>query len=212
MWRKPLIISLLIHGIIFSVLTTIKAPTLKVQEAPPLKAYIVSVASKTKSQPIIEKSINRQEEAPQIRTSKKAIIPAANTIIKIKKRAMPKPTIDTSNYKKIDLKLGLNSILNKQFNTFPLTSQMSQTLTQPQRITVPKEHQKNAIDPLKIEKQSMQFTIYRLGDKCFKKVSIGAGVMPKNDLPDSYMIGIKCAKTKITDAYDQVMSKWLDKK
>ncbi|GAA59726.1 hypothetical protein P20652_1590 [Pseudoalteromonas sp. BSi20652] len=147
-----------------------------------------------------------------MRTSEKPITSAANAIIKIRERATPKPTIDTNNYKKIDLKLGLKSILNKHYNTSPLTPQMSQTLTQPQRITVPKEHQKNAIDPLKIEQQSMQFTIYRLGDRCFKKVSIGAGVMPKNDLPDSYMLSIKCANTKITNAYDQVMSKWLDKK
>lgn len=88
---------------------------------------------------------------------------------------------------------------------------MSHALAQSQRITVPNEHQKAAINPLKIEQQSMQFTTYRFGDRCFKQVSIGAGVMPISDLPDSYLVGINCAKTKVTDAYDKAMNKWLDK-
>jgi hypothetical protein len=58
----------------------------------------------------------------------------------------------------------------------------------------------------------MQFTTYRRGDSCFKKVSIGAGVMPKKDLPESYIVGVKCDKTKLTKAYDTAMNKWLHKK
>ncbi len=211
-WHKPFIISLLIHGVIFIVLTNTKARRFTVQEAPPIRAYMVSAAPKTKPRPIIEKSINLHSAPPQLRKSAKITPPAENITIKIKESAMLEPLKATNDYKKIDLKLGLKNILNEQQDRFPSTYQLSQTLAQSQQITVPKEHQENAIDPLKIEQKNMQFTVYRLGDKCFKKVSIGAGVMPKNDLPDSYMLGIECTNTKITDTYDRVMSKWLSKK
>jgi len=36
--------------------------------------------------------------------------------------------------------------------------------------------------------------------------------MPKNDLPESYIAGVKCDKTKLTEAYDTAMNKWLKKK
>ncbi|WP_220495327.1 hypothetical protein [Pseudoalteromonas sp. SG41-1] len=168
-----------------------------------------------KSLPAIGQNSNQHDEATLLKKPEKPITPAANTIVKIKKTikpVTPNAQTDSNSYKKIDLKLGLKSILKQQQNTLPSTPPTSQALAQPQRITVPKEHQQTSIDPLKVEKQSMQLTIYRLGDNCFKKVSIGAGVMPKSDLPDSYLVGTTCAKTKVTDAYDQAMNKWLDKK
>ncbi|MEI8704685.1 hypothetical protein [Pseudoalteromonas sp. B62] len=59
----------------------------------------------------------------------------------------------------------------------------------------------------------MQFTTYRRGDYCFKKVSINGGAIEKSDLPTNYLTApIKCDKTKITKAYDSAMSKWLDSK
>ncbi|WP_149982666.1 hypothetical protein [Pseudoalteromonas rhizosphaerae] len=213
-WRWPFIISLLLHGIIFSILMSVKTPKFVAIDTPPIKAYMVSMAL-PKSLPTIEKKSNQHGEATLLKKLEKPIIPAANTIVKIKKTikpVTPKAQTDSNSYKKIDLKLGLKSILKQQQNTFPSTPPTSQALAQPLRITVPKEHQQTSIDPLKVEKQSMQLTIYRLGDNCFKKVSIGAGVMPKSDLPDSYLVGTTCAKTKVTDAYDQAMNKWLDKK
>ncbi|KPH64634.1 hypothetical protein [Pseudoalteromonas porphyrae] len=216
-WHRPLIISLLLHGIVFSIIMTVKTPVLVAVETPPIKAYIVSMPPPNPL-PVIETPSIQREEATLPKKIENPIIPAENTIIKIKKQvkplkpAAPKALEDTNSYKKIDLKLGLKSILKKQQNTFPSTFQQSQNSAQPQRLTVPKEHQIANIDPLKIEKQSMQFTTYRFGDKCFKKVSIGAGVMPKNDLPDSYFMSITCATTKITDAYDKAMNKWLEKK
>ena len=193
----------------------VKTPKLIVTDTPPIKAYMVSMTP-PKSLPAIGQNSNQHEQATLLKKLEKPIIPAANTIVKIKKTIKPvtppKAQADSNSYKKIDLKLGLKSILKQQQNTLPSTPPTSQALAQPLRITVPKEHQQTSIDPLKVEKQSMQLTIYRLGDNCFKKVSIGAGVMPKSDLPDSYLVGTTCAKTKVTDAYDQAMNKWLDKK
>jgi len=106
----------------------------------------------------------------------------------------------------------LEHILKEQQTTIAATQSQSNKSTQPQRITVPKTHQASSIDPLKIEKQSMQLSIYSYGDRCFKKVSMGAGVIPKSDLPDSYIQAIDCTNTKVTEAYDQAMDKWLNKK
>lgn len=192
----------------------VRTPKLIATDTPPIKAYMVSVTS-PKSLPAIGQNSNQHEQATLLKKLEKPIIPAVNTVVKIKKTikpVTPKAQADSNSYKKIDLKLGLKSILKQQQITFPSTPPTSQALAQPQRITVPKEHQNTSIDPLKVEKQSMQLTIYRLGDNCFKKVSIGADVMPKSDLPDSYVIGTTCTKTKVTDAYDQAMNKWLDKK
>ena len=116
--------------------------------------------------------------------------------------------VTATSYKKIDLKKGLNSILQQQTGY----SDTAKNDPQKKRITVPKEHAGKVKPLLKIEQQNMQFTTYRRGDSCFKKVSIGAGVMPKKDLPESYIVGVKCDKTKLTKAYDTAMNKWLDKK
>ena len=221
-WRWPLFISLLLHGIIFLIFTTIKIPKLQEQETAPIKAYMITVPSSTKSLSVTEKpqqpipnKPKQQIEALSPNTQPKTVTTAISPSVKIiQQKKSPLSTADekTNNYKKIDLKLGLEHILKEQQTTIAATLPQSNTSTQPQRIAVPKAHQANSIDPLKIEKQSMQLSIYRYGDSCFKKVSMGAGVIPKSDLPDSYIQAIDCTNTKVTEAYDQAMDKWLNKK
>ncbi|WP_211183601.1 hypothetical protein [Pseudoalteromonas arctica] len=201
-------------------LTTIKIPKLPQQETAPIKAYMITVPANTKPLPVTEKpqqpipsKPKQQIEAtsPKPKTVTTPISPSVK-IIQQKKSPLSATDEKTNNYKKIDLKLGLEHILKEQQTTLPATQSQSNTSTQPLRITVPKAHQANSIDPLKIEKRSMQLSIYRYGDKCFKKVSMGAGVILKSDLPESYIQAIDCTNTKVTEAYDQAMDKWLNKK
>ena len=221
-WRWPLIISLLLHGIILLIFTTIKIPKLQQQKTAPIKAYMITVPSNIKSLPVAKKpqqpipsKPKQQIEATSPNTQPKTVATSISPSVKIKQQKKSPPTTtdeQTNNYKKIDLKLGLEHILKEQQTTLPATQSQSNTSTQPQRISVPKAHKANSIDPLKIEKQSMQLSIYRYGDGCFKRVSMGAGVIPKSDLPDSYIQAIDCPNTKVTEAYDQAMEKWLNKK
>ena len=216
--RWPLFISLLLHGIIFLIFTTIKIPKLQEQGTASIKAYMITVPSRTKSLSVTEKPQQPIPSKPKQQieaTSPKTVATSISPSVKIKQQKKSPPTTtdeQTNNYKKIDLKLGLEHILKEQQTTIAATQSQSNKSTQPQRITVPKTHQASSIDPLKIEKQSMQLSIYRYGDRCFKKVSMGAGVIPKSDLPDSYIQAIDCTNTKVTEAYDQAMDKWLNKK
>ena len=63
---------------------SVKTPKLIVTDTPPIKAYMVSMAL-PKSLPRIEKKSNQHDEATLLKKLEKPIIPAANTIVKIKK-------------------------------------------------------------------------------------------------------------------------------
>ncbi|MFU2511429.1 hypothetical protein [Pseudoalteromonas sp. ASV78] len=76
-WRWSLIISLLLHGIIFAILMSVKTPKLKVREVPPIKAYMVSMTPKPKPLPVIEKSSGQHAEVPLSEKPVKPLAPAA---------------------------------------------------------------------------------------------------------------------------------------
>ncbi|WP_213610268.1 hypothetical protein [Pseudoalteromonas sp.] len=218
-WRTAIILSVCLHGLVLLFLTTLKAPKIKQPQLTPIKAYMVNVPAKTKvtlqaPQQSANKNINTEisPTKPAHATHSK---PLNATNKKTQKTTEPvnfatKNThpVTAKPYKKIDLKKGLNSILQQQTGY----SDTAKNDPQKKRITVPKEHAGKVKPLLKIEQQNMQFTTYRRGDSCFKKVFVGAGVIPKNDLPDSYFVGVQCDKTKLTEAYDTAMNKWLDKK
>ena len=218
-WRTAIILSVCLHGLVLFFVATLKAPDIKPQQSTPIKAYMVSVPAKIKATQQIPQQrahtnknteiksigpINATQSKPLNTTYKKTekTTKQLNTTTKTTQPVILKP------YKKIDLNKGLNSILKQQTGH----SDTAKNDPQKQRITVPKEHAGKIKPLLKIEQQNMQFTTYRRGDSCFRKVSVGAGVMPKNDLPDSYILGVQCDKTKLTEAYDTAMNKWLEKK
>jgi len=226
-WRSAVFISVLLHVGLLFLLSTYKAPMIKATQSPPIKAYMVSLPVKPKVKPkFISKATPKKETASanekhkQTQSFGKAKSPQreplATTMQKVaqlqKAQELNSEVQKATAYKKINLQRGLKSILQKQ----PRASSAQQAATtnaQPERVTVPKAHSQKVKPLLKIEKQNMQFTTYRRGDSCFKKVSIGAGVMPKNDLPDSYFTAPQpCDKTKLTEAYDTAMGKWLNKK
>ena len=218
-WRTAIILSICLHGLVLLFAATLKAPDIKPPQSIPIKAYMVSVPAKIKATQQVPQQrahtnknteiksiepINATQSKPLNITYKKTekTTKPLNTITKNTQPVILKP------YKKIDLNKGLNSILQQQTGY----SDTAKSDPQKKRITVPKEHAGKVKPLLKIEQQNMQFTTYRRGDSCFRKVSVGAGVMPKNDLPESYIAGVKCDKTKLTEAYDTAMNKWLKKK
>ena len=218
-WRTAIILSVCLHGLVLFFLTTLKAPKIKQPQLTPIKAYMVNVPAKTKvTQQATQQSANKNvntEITPTKPVNATQSKPLNATNKKTKETTEPVSTtsinthpVTATSYKKIDLKKGLNSILQQQTGY----SDTAKNDPQKKRITVPKEHAGKVKPLLKIEQQNMQFTTYRRGDSCFRKVSVGAEVMPKNDLPDSYIAGAKCDKTKLTEAYDTAMNKWLDKK
>ncbi|TMP57829.1 hypothetical protein [Pseudoalteromonas sp. S1612] len=218
-WRTAIILSICLHGLVLLFVATLKAPDIKPPQSTPIKAYMVSVPAKIKAiqqvpQQRANKNVNSEINSiePDNATQSKSL----NAINKKTDKTTEPVKISTKNtqsvilkpYKKIDLNKGLNSILQQQTGY----SDTAKSDPQKKRITVPKEHAGKVKPLLKIEQQNMQFTTYRRGDSCFRKVSVGAGVMPKNDLPESYIAGVKCDKTKLTEAYDTAMNKWLKKK
>jgi len=226
-WRSAVFISVLLHVGLLCLLSTYKTPIIKVTQPPPIKAYMVSLPAKPKVKAkVISKvmpknyEIIANEKYKQTQSVSKAKRPKSQQLSTVTQQAaQPAKTkeLDSSSqqvtsYKKINLQRGLKSILQKQPRASS-AQQAAATYTQPTRVTVAKSHSQKVKPLLKIEQQNMQFTTYRRGDSCFKKVSIGAGVMPKNDLPDSYLTGAQpCNKTKLTEAYNAAMGKWLDKK
>ncbi|TMP70580.1 hypothetical protein CWB75_19010, partial [Pseudoalteromonas sp. S1608] len=102
-----------------------------------------------------------------------------------------------------DLNKGLISILQQQ----TCYSDTANSEPQKKRITVSKEHAGKVKSLLKLEQQKLQFTTYRRGDSCFRNVSVGAGDMPKNDLPESYIAVVKSDKTTLTEAYATEINK-----
>jgi hypothetical protein len=218
-WRTAIILSVCLHGLVLFFVASLKAPKIKPPQSTPIKAYMVSVPAKIKAiqqapQQRANKNVNSEINSiePDNATQSKSL----NAINKKTDKTTEPVKISTKNtqsvilkpYKKIDLNKGLNSILQQQTGY----SDTAKSDPQKKRITVPKEHPGKVKPLLKIEQQNMQFTTYRRGDSCFRKVSVGAGVMPKNDLPESYIAGVKCDKTKLTEAYDTAMNKWLKKK
>ncbi|TMP69063.1 hypothetical protein CWB76_13635 [Pseudoalteromonas sp. S1609] len=218
-WRTAIILSICLHGLVLLFAATLKAPDIKPPQSIPIKAYMVSVPAKIKA----TQQVPQQRAHTNKNTEIKSIEPINATqskplninYKKTEKTTKPLNTITKNTqpvilkpYKKIDLNKGLNSILQQQTGY----SDTAKSDPQKKRITVPKEHAGKVKPLLKIEQQNMQFTTYRRGDSCFRKVSVGAGVMPKNDLPESYIAGVKCDKTKLTEAYDTAMNKWLKKK
>lgn len=218
-WRTAIILSICLHGLVLLFAATLKAPDIKPPQSIPIKAYMVSVPAKIKA----TQQVPQQRAHTNKNTEIKSIEPINATqskplninYKKTEKTTKPLNTITKNTqpvilkpYKKIDLNKGLNSILQQQTGY----SDTAKSDPQKKRITVPKEHAGKVKPLLKIEQQNMQFTTYQRGDSCFRKVSVGAGVMPKNDLPDSYIAGVKCDKTKLTEAYDTAMNKWLKKK
>ena len=218
-WRTAIILSICLHGLVLLFAATSKAPDIKPPQSIPIKAYMVSVPAKIKA----TQQVPQQRAHTNKNTEIKSIEPINATqskplninYKKTEKTTKPLNTITKNTqsvilkpYKKIDLNKGLNSILQQQTGY----SDTAKSDPQKKRITVPKEHAGKVKPLLKIEQQNMQFTTYRRGDSCFRKVSVGAGVMPKNDLPESYIAGVKCDKTKLTEAYDTAMNKWLKKK
>ena len=216
-WRTAIILSVCLHGLVLLFIATLKAPDIKPQQSTPIKAYMVSVPARIKAtQQIPQQRAHTNTEIKSIESVNGTQSKPLNINYRKTEKSTEKLNTTTNNtqpvilkpYKKIDLNKGLNSILQQQTGY----SYTAKNDPQKMRITVPKEHAGKVKPLLKIEQQNMQFTTYRRGDSCFKKVSIGAGVMPKNDLPDSYIAGVKCDKTKLTEAYDTAMNKWLDKK
>jgi len=218
-WRTAIILSICLHGLVLLFAATLKAPDIKPPQSIPIKAYMVSVPAKIKA----TQQVPQQRAHTNKNTEIKSIEPINATqskplninYKKTEKTTKPLNTITKNTqpvilkpYKKIDLNKGLNSILQQQTGY----SDTAKSDPQKKRITVSKEHPGKVEPLLKIEQQNMQFTTYRRGDSCFRKVSVGAGVMPKNDLPESYIAGVKCDKTKLTEAYDTAMNKWLKKK
>ncbi|KPH89446.1 hypothetical protein AMS57_17190 [Pseudoalteromonas undina] len=218
-WRTAIILSVCLHGLVLFFVASLKAPKIKPPQSTPIKAYMVSVPAKIKAiqqvpQQRANKNVNSEINSiePDNATQSKSL----NAINKKTDKTTEPVKISTKNtqsvilkpYKKIDLNKGLNSILQQQTGY----SDTAKSDPQKKRITVPKEHAGKVKPLLKIEQQNMQFTTYRRVDSCFRKVSVGAGVMPKNDLPESYIAGVKCDKTKLTEAYDTAMNKWLKKK
>jgi len=210
-WRSTIILSILLHGLLLFFLATLKVPEIKQPQSPPIKAYIVSVPAKIKAtQQAPQQSVNKS-----VRIEKKPSEPVNSTITS--STTINAHSAELTPYKKIDLQKGLNSILQQQIGSLPASTTSTGTTADEyatvKRITVPKVHSATVKPLLQIEQQSMQSTTYRKGDTCFKKVSIGAGVMPKNELPDSYLTAGKlCGKTKLTEAYDAAMNKWFSKK
>jgi hypothetical protein len=232
-WRSTIILSILLHGLLLFFLTTLKVPEIKQPQSPPIKAYMVSAPAKIKATQLTpQQSVNKSvriEKKPNEPVNKTVSKSVSSSSKKTEKAAEPvNSTITTSTtinahsaastpYKKIDLQKGLNRILQQQMGSLPASTTSAGTTADEyetvKRITVPKVHSATVKPLLQIEQQSMQFTTYRKGDTCFKKVFIGAGVMQKNDLPDSYLTaGQLCGKTKLTEAYDAAMNKWLSKK
>ncbi len=218
-WRTAIILSICLHGLVLLFAATLKAPDIKPPQSIPIKAYMVSVPAKIKA----TQQVPQQRAHTNKNTEIKSIEPINATQskplnINYKKTEKTTKPLNTTTkntqpvilkpYKKIDLNKGLNSILQQQTGY----SDTAKSDPQKKRITVSKEHAGKVKPLLKIEQQNMQFTTYRRGDSCFRKVSVGAGVMPKNDLPESYIAGVKCDKTKLTEAYDTAMNKWLKKK
>lgn len=218
-WRTAIILSVCLHGLVLVFVATLKAPNIKPQQSTPIKAYMINVPAKIKAtkQPPQQrahtnKNTGMNSIAPDNALQSKPLNPSYKKTEKTTKPLNTKTkntqSVILKPYKKIDLNKGLNSILKQQTGY----SDTAKNDPQKKRISVPKEHASKIKPLLKIEQQNMQFTTYRRGDSCFRKVSIGAGVMPKNDLPDSYIAGVKCDKTKLTEAYDTAMNKWLEKK
>ena len=218
-WRTAIILSICLHGLVLLFVATLKAPDIKSPQSTPIKAYMVSVPAKIKA----TQQVPQQRAHTNKNTEIKSIEPINATQskplnINYKKTEKTTKPLNTTTkntqpvilkpYKKLDLNKGLNSILQQQTGY----SDTAKSDSQKKRITVLKEHAGKVKPLLKIEQQNMQFTTYQRGDSCFRKVSVGAGVMPKNDLPDSYIAGVKCDKTKLTEAYDTAMNKWLKKK
>ena len=218
-WRTAIILSICLHGLVLLFVATLKAPDIKPPQSIPIKAYMVSVPAKIKATQQVPQQrahTNKNTEIKSIEPINATQSKPLNINYKKTEKSTEKLNTTTNNtqpvilkpYKKIDLNKGLNSILQQQTGY----SDTAKSDPQKKRITVPKEHAGKVKPLLKIEQQNMQFTTYRRGDSCFRKVSVGAGVMPKNDLPESYIAGVKCDKTKLTEAYDTAMNKWLKKK
>ncbi|WP_404342125.1 hypothetical protein [Pseudoalteromonas mariniglutinosa] len=226
-WRTAIILSVLIHGLLLLFFATLKAPEIKQPPSPPIKAYMVSVSAKIKAtQQTPQYSVGNPpqivKKPPQLtnQAQPKLVNPFVKQVKNADVSVNPTSTISAENtdkkaatpYKKINLKKGLNSILKQQMGALLANSPANEYNTV-SRITVPKSHTEKIKPQLQIEQQTMQVSTYRNGDRCFKKVSIGVGVMPQTDLPDSFLTAAKeCDKTKLTQAYDAAMSKWLDKK
>jgi len=216
-WRTAIILSICLHGLVLLFVATLKAPNIKPQQSTPIKAYMVSVPARIKAtQQIPQQRAHTNTEIKSIESVNGTQSKPLNINYKKTEKSTEKLNTTTNNtqpvilkpYKKIDLNKGLNSILQQQTGY----SYTAKSDPQKKRITVSKEHPGKVKPLLKIEQQNMQFTTYQRGDSCFRKVFVGAGVMPKNDLPESYIAGVKCDKTKLTEAYDTAMNKWLKKK
>lgn len=226
-WCWPLIISVIIHTVIFTVLINCKTATMPSAQKAAMKVYVVSMPSQVEPTSKLAETTVKKQSSPAIAAS----IPANKQPLKnkVKAKAPKKPIKNkvkakvtatkhkaitpAKEFKKIDLNKGLKNIKMQYQSSYSSSHLTSLNPKTPDRISVPEDHAKPGQPILKIEQQNMQFITYRIGDKCFKKVFIGGGSMPKNDLPDSYITGSKdCPKTKITQAYDIAMDKWLNKK
>ncbi|OUS72103.1 hypothetical protein B5G52_09630 [Pseudoalteromonas sp. A601] len=213
-WCWPLIISVIIHVIIFTVLINRKTVTVPNAQKTAMKVYVVSQPNQVEPASKLTKNTVTKQSSPAIAASIPANKKPLKNKVKIKATAPKQKTINTAKeFKKIDLNKGLKNIKMQYQDSYSSSHLTSLNPKAPDRISVPEDHVKPGQPILKIEQQNMQFTTYRIGGKCFKKVFIGGGSMPQNDLPDSYITGSKdCPKTKITQAYDIAMDKWLNKK
>ncbi|MDN3379967.1 MULTISPECIES: hypothetical protein [unclassified Pseudoalteromonas] len=213
-WCWPLIISVIIHVIIFTVLINRKTATMPSAQKAAMKVYVVSMPNQVEPASKLAETTVKKQSSPAIAASISANKQPLKNKVKIKATAPKQKTINTAKeFKKIDLNKGLKNIKMQYQDSYSSSHLTSLNPKAPDRISVPEDHVKPGQPILKIEQQNMQFTTYRIGDKCFKKVFIGGGSMPQNDLPDSYITGSKdCPKTKITQAYDIAMDKWLNKK
>lgn len=217
-WCWPLIISVIIHVVIFTVLINRKTPTLLSAQKTAMKVYVVNIPSKTEPASTLTKSTITKQSSPAIAASIPTPKEPLKNKVKVKATATATATklktINTAKeFKKIDLNKGLKNIKMQYQSSYSSSHLTSLNPETPDRISVPEDHAKPGQPILKIEQKNMQFITYRIGDKCFKKVFIGGGSLPQNDLPNSYITGSKdCPKTKITQAYDIAMDKWLNKK
>ncbi|MFY8328666.1 hypothetical protein [Pseudoalteromonas sp. ZZD1] len=213
-WCWPLIISVIIHAVIFTVLINRKTATMPSAQKAAMKVYVVSMPSQVEPTSKLAETTVKKQSSPAIAASIPANKQPLKNKVKAKVTATKHKTITPAKeFKKIDLNKGLKNIKMQYQSSYSSSHLTSLNPENPDRISVPEDHTKPGQPILKIEQQNMQFITYRIGDKCFKKVFIGGGSMPKNDLPDSYITGSKdCPKTKITQAYDIAMDKWLNKK
>ena len=171
-WRTAIILSVCLHGLVLLFVATLKAPDIKPQQSTPIKAYMVSLPAKPKAKhQVISKATPKKEavranekhqQTPSLGQAKQQQNqPLATTMQKVaqpaKAQELDSDSQKATAYKKINLRRGLKSILQKQPRASS-AQQATTTYTQPTRVTVPKAHSQKVKPLLTIEKQNMQFT------------------------------------------------------